>query len=429
MKIGIIGPRSSCDNVERYIREIAPEIQAVCYPRERVNTCDEVVEQCGRECDAYLFTGCAIENFVLEKFALQKPYASIQKSAISVSGALLEMQKRGLELDAFSIDVVENQVIEDLLDAFHIMAQNIYHTSLQPGVDEEEYIQWHEDLQRQGKTNVALTSFAWVHETLVERGCRAIYLGPTRAMVRHALESLQNELALNRAEYSRIAVEIMQISNFEKLQEDYYSSMEAKAELEQQIIHYAKSIQGSFFANGRNEYVIFTNAGILKSAGKQDGILRLQERAKELGMQLNVGIGQGVTAYKADINARKALNCSLKKGKMGIYQVDENDVLEGPLGMERQLKYQLISSDPRIQEIARKTGLSVPSILKISAIAEARQNDIFDAHELAECLEITTRSARRIMNKIMDAGYGRVYAKETAASGGRPKTLIEILFR
>ena len=33
------------------------------------------------------------------------------------------------------------------------------------------------------------------------------------------------------------------------------------------------------------------------------------------------------------------------------------------------------------------------------------------------------------MNKIMEAGYGKVYAKKTAAAGGRPKTLVEILFK
>ena len=29
----------------------------------------------------------------------------------------------------------------------------------------------------------------------------------------------------------------------------------------------------------------------------------------------------------------------------------------------------------------------------------------------------------------MEAGYGKVYAKKTAAAGGRPKALVEILFK
>ena len=89
----------------------------------------------------------------------------------------------------------------------------------------------------------------------------------------------------------------------------------------------------------------------------------------------------------------------------------------------------MISSDPKFREISEKTGLSINSILKIIAIAEVRQSYIFDAHQLAECLNVTVRSARRIMNKIREAGYGKLYAKESTAAGGRPKALVEILFK
>ena len=56
-----------------------------------------------------------------------------------------------------------------------------------------------------------------------------------------------------------------------------------------------------------------------------------------------------------------------------------------------------------------------------------RHSDVFDAHELADCLEVTTRSARRIISRLIEAGCGEVYAKENAASRGRPKSLVRIL--
>ena len=51
------------------------------------------------------------------------------------------MQKSNIELDAFSIDIVEKQVIEDLLDAFDILARNIYSCPFQAGVEEEQYVE------------------------------------------------------------------------------------------------------------------------------------------------------------------------------------------------------------------------------------------------------------------------------------------------
>ena len=80
------------------------------------------------------------------------------------------MQKSNIELDAFSIDIVEKQVIEDLLDAFDILARNIYSCPFQAGVEEEQYVEWHMKLLDEGKVNVALTSLRWVYKILKEKG-------------------------------------------------------------------------------------------------------------------------------------------------------------------------------------------------------------------------------------------------------------------
>lgn len=429
MKIGVIGPESSCVKVKKSLYDIDTSLEVISYVREQVNTCDQVIEECEKECDVILFTGRAIESFVEEKYEIKKPHTSVEKSALTVAGAFLEMEKLNMELDAFSIDIVESQVIEDLLDAFHILARNIYSSSFRPGVEEQEYVDWHIGLQKSGKTKVALTSLVWVYQTLVEKGYAAIYLGPTRAMVRLALERLQNELALNEAVYSQLAVEVLQLTNYERTHENYYSSMMNKAEMEKEIIRYVESIQGAVFAYGRREYIVFSNAGVVKEKNCQQKLLKLQKKIKETGISMNVGIGTGVTANKAEMNAREALNYSLKKKQQEVYLIDNAHTIHGPLGKEMLLTYELISSDPKTQEIADKTGLSPASVRKIIAIAEIRQSYVFDAHELAQGLDVTVRSARRIMNKIMDAGLGKVYGKETVAKGGRPKVLIELLFR
>ena len=133
MRIGIIGPESSCQIIEKYIRQLDPEVEVKSYPKERVNACASVTETCMEECDAILFSGCAVESFVTEEIEVRKPYTSVEKSVISVAGAFVEMQKKGMELDAFSIDVVENHLIEDLLEAFHILARNITPAPSSPG--------------------------------------------------------------------------------------------------------------------------------------------------------------------------------------------------------------------------------------------------------------------------------------------------------
>ena len=62
MKIGIIGPESSCESVKESLKQIDGELEISCYIRERVSHCGEVIEKCEEECDAVLFTGCAVED-------------------------------------------------------------------------------------------------------------------------------------------------------------------------------------------------------------------------------------------------------------------------------------------------------------------------------------------------------------------------------
>ena len=413
MKVGVIGSKSSCEVVKKSIKEIDSSVEVASYEEEQVNRSDRLIEECEQECDAVLFTGCAIESFVGRNYHFTRPHVSVEKSVISIAGAFLQMQKSNIELDAFDIQ-----------------ARNIYSCPFQAGVEEEQYVEWHMKLLDEGKINVALTSLRWVYKTLQEKGYHAIYLPPTRAKVRVALEKLKNECALQEAEYAQAAVEIFQLTDYKSREENYYSSMLAKADIEKEIIKYTEGIQGAIFASGRREYIVFSNSGAVQEEFNQRKLLNLQKKVQEeKKISLNVGIGTGGTMNDAEMNARRALDFSLKNAKQEIFWIDAGQTQHGPLGKEIQLEYQLISSDPKLQEISEKTGLSTTSILKIIAIADVRKSYIFDAHQLAECLGITVRSARRIMNKIMEAGYGKVYAKKTAAAGGRPKALVEILFK
>ena len=62
------------------------------------------------------------------------------------------------------------------------------------------------------------------------------------------------------------------------------------------------------------------------------------------------------------------------------------------------------------------------------ALNETRKSNIYDSKELADLLDLSERSARRILQKIISCDLGRVIAKETSHGKGRPKNLTEILF-
>lgn len=428
MVVGVVGPGESCEIITKAIGEIDPKHQVRCYKGELVRDSTDKIELCQQECDGVIFTGSGVCEYVLEHCQMKKPYSVIKRSMSSIAEVFLKMVKEGREIDAFSIDVVETQIIEDILDAFHIQPRNIYTCPLLDGVEEGVYAAWHLKLQEQKKTTVAVTAYVAVYRMIREKGGRVFYLEPKRSQVRDALAALEACCALAQAEYAQIAVELLQISNYHEKEEQYYNAMVSKAKFEVELIRYVKGIQGSVFPFGRAEYVIYANSGVVKAKKNHKELKSLQDQAKDLGLTLNAGLGMGITAFQAELFARKALEHSLKKAGGGIFQIDEEEHMLGPLGCDQPLQYSMISFNPNMQAIAEQTGLSMESILKIQGIIEVRKSSVFDASELAQCLEISIRSARRILNKLLAAGLGSVRARESSPNGGRPKALVELNF-
>ncbi len=431
MIIGLIGPRVSCEKIKKDMEIIAPEITTKLFVREASSLAIEVIEQCENECDATLFTGCGPYFSITRQYGnvykMKKPCDYIKKSGASLIKTFLDMQKENFELDHFSIDVAEPNTIEDTFAEMEISPVNFYSLPFD-SCDEREYIDWHLKLWQQKKTKAMLTGFVVVYDYLKSRGYPAFYLPPSRSMVRVSIDRLLSRLALNEAHYSQLAVEILRITENSEASENYYSNMLKKNEAEGLIINYAQEIQGTFFNYGRHEYVIFASKGCIEKEENYTLLYDLQKKVLQKGFLLNAGIGVGTTAYQSEGNARKALVHSMMKKETSIFLVNENDALVGPLGQAQILEYELISSDSRVMEIADKAQISPSSVAKMMSLIDMRKDPVFDAGQLADCLHISTRSARRIINKLISCGYAGVCAKESGSGGGRPKSLIKIHF-
>lgn len=428
MILGIIGPLDSGQKIKDYINEIDKKVEIRLYIREEASRCVEVIEECEAECDVIMFTGCAVEEAIKKKHQVKKTNSFVSRGGTSILKAFWAVEKSKKNLDRFSIDVVEKKMLEDIINEIEINPKAVFSLPFSNNIDEMEYAQWHIDLFEKGETDIMFTGFGNVYNVLNKKGYPVFRLEATRPLINVCYEQIKSDYALNKAKNSQIAVEILQLIDCNVCKECYYSSRIRKSEVDKIIVEYVRSIQGSIFNFGRDEYVIFAHKGAIDNEDNYNKLFKLQKDIKESGCTIGIGIGIGITAYQAEANGYNALKRSLDSKDFEIYSVDEDEIITGPLGADNELSYSLIALDKYIIEISEKTGLSCESVAKISAMNETRQSSVYDTKELAECLDISDRSARRILNKIVDSGLGRVYAKETSQGGGRPKNLIEITF-
>lgn len=426
MVVGVIGPLDSGQKIKKYLNEIDDSLQVKLYVKEKVSEMIEVIELCESECESVIFTGCGVDAAIKSKYNVKIPNTYVSRCGTSVFKAFWEANKCNINLERFSIDVVENNIIDNTVSEIDINYKDIYSLPFSTEIDEMEYAKWHRELYDNNKIDVVFTGFGAVYNELKREGYPVFRLEVTRQAIKVSYDELKNKCALKKAKYSQIAVEILQIQDYKSSKENYYSDMVKKSEINTLIVEYVKKIQGSIFNFGRDEYIVFSHKGAIDNEENFNELLKLQKDIKSKGFSLAIGIGIGMTAYQAETNGYKSLKRCLESNKYEIYSIDEKDYIKGPLGSSDELKYSLVTSEKKLIEISEKTGLSCESIAKIMAITKVRLNNVYDTKELAGHLGISDRSARRILNKIVDSGYGKVYAKESSNGGGRPKSLIEV---
>lgn len=428
MILGIIGPLYSAKKINEVLKKIDPSLDIKLYIREKVVDTAEVIEECENECDAIMFTGRAVYEYVSKQYSIKKPNSFVSKGGTSIVKAFWEIRNANINTNRFSIDVVESEALDDVIIDFDIDTTDVFYLPFSADCGEQECIKWHVDLYEKNKIDVIITGYVSIYNDLKAKGYPVFLLQPTIPLIKVCYDKIKSAYALSIAKHSQIAVEILSLNDYNEDMESYYTNMIKRSDMDKFIVDYVRSIQGSIFSFGSNEYIIFAHKGAVYNEYNYGKLSDLKKNVKLIGFSLNIGIGVGITAYQAETNARKALRRSKDSKDQSVFIVKEDNSIVGPLGTSNEIKYQLVATDENIINLSKKIGLSCESIAKIIGINEARKSKVYDAKELAGHLDISERSARRILNKIVQADFGRIYAKETSKGGGRPKNLIEIMF-
>jgi DNA-binding transcriptional regulator YiaG len=428
MKLGIVGPEDSGVIIKECLSNLDLGLEINLYIREKVHQAIEVMEICDKECDAFIFTGCGVYEAINEKYELKKPHSFVSRGGTSITKALWEVNNDNIKYDKFSLDVVEKEELVDTLTELNIDIERVYSKPFSSETHEDKYIKWHIDLYENNKIDLMLTGFGGVYNELKKLGYPVYRLQATVPAIKASYEKINSRYKLNKAKNSQIAVEVLRLIEYGEEKEKYYSDMIKMAEIDKKVIEYVKELQGAIFKFGRDEYVVFAHKGAAENIDNYNMLWDLKNSIKSMGFVLCTGIGIGFTAYQAETNAYKSAKRSESSNNKDIFLIDEKENLKGPLKSKKQLDYSIASTDKNVIEISEKTGLSSESVSKIISINKIRQSKVYDAKEFADYLDISERSARRILNKIVSANFGKIYAKESSNGVGRPRHLIEILF-
>lgn len=424
MNIGIIGPLDSCNKIADVMKKHFPKLRPKLYEVSKTEEAYLEIDQCEKECAGLIFTGMGVYYKTIEKKDLTKPHVYIPFLSSSIMRVLWELKEKYPGYNKVSIDVVNKLDIEDVLKDLELdLEYNLLeYNHLYP---EQRYLDFHMDAQEENDKIVSITGLGWVYEEVKKLGYPVIRLYSTRSVIKDSINQLLFKINEARVKHANMAVQLIYVKSQEDISQ--YKKLEISSLIESSLIGYLKEIQGSIFSINWNKYLIFSTRGAIENLQNIGRLKNILDYLKKKDIEIYVGTGLGITAYESEMNAEKALNAAMEQGYSCIFKVDD-DLIEGPLLEEGELSYNFILNKEEIDRLSEMIDLSPIYIQKLSSIKEKYGKDTFTSDELAKYLDVSIRTANRIIKKILDSKFGEEVGFETNKTVGRPKKIVKINF-
>jgi len=430
IRLGIIGPEDSVDKICKVAKEYEDRIEVYSYIYElKEETISRVVE-CQRQVDVLLFSGHIPYYIAKRAGVIEKPNFYIPRVGISILKAMYEMDHLGIDYSKMSIDSIQEEALLEVAEEVGITFDKYYLVPYKENIDYEVLEKKHCDLWEEGKTNIAITGLSKTYDDLLAKNIPVFKITPTTFLIREYITKAIYAVDVKKIRATQVAVQIVKLKGIGNYHASEYAFLNIKNTFEKGIIDYTKEILGSYFPFGRDEYMIFSTRGVISSTVENSHFINNMSNGNHKNIVFASGVGYGNTVYDAEKNARIALNHAMEIDKSAIFIVEEQGQITGPITNDKKeaISYAIRVDDKEVLRISDEIKLSPAYISKIQSIVERTSSDAFDAKSIATLLEVSIRSARRILGVIVEGGYAEIIAKESVSKTGRPRQIYRINF-
>lgn len=423
MKIAIMGASDSVEKIYKVLSSEHKDIRFIKYAEDEIKKLIDMAKNIDSEIDGIFLTGIGVYSELSSYIKFEQSVVYTERGIIGIIKALCQFR---MEFDdtkdiKIALDIIEEADLIDVLNEFDIEIKSYDIQKYLPSKNEEDYLKYYLEKYEDGKIDCIFTSFGYIYNYLKKHGIPVYRIQATNIDIKNRFFKLKNSVNLKSINERSIQVQMIQVVEGDvKL----YDDKDGNLQLEEEILMYSKEIEGMMQTINQNQYLVITNKGPSLSKENINSLFQIINNCKMNNIILGIGIGEGVTIYQSQINARNALRKSTSEKQGNIYFYDGENVV-GPVLKKSQIKYKNLADEETL-ELSKKIGISYQYIEKINSVIKKLGRDEFTSKELSEVLSITERSANRILKKIIDKGYGEESNLENSLGAGRPRRKIKI---
>lgn len=433
IRIGIIGPEALM-YLSKEVLKTFPNFKPFFFTITSSSVIADVAQQLMAEVDVLMFTEHHLYTEAKQAIDFHIPVHHVPLMGTGLYRSLF-LIKNNFVLKQLSIDSIDKKYVEQIL--FEQKDSNYEYIIFKSQSESDligEIIDFHtQNYKKNG--SIAITGIQNVSLKLSEMNIPNEWVIPTQQDMIVSFERALLATETRRNKESQIVFGLMDIDNFSKVIENYKSEYDVqllKIKIQQMLLDYTKQLDGHLVNSSSEGFSFITTRGIFERETRgYKFIPLLQDTKNELNITLSIGVGFGGTAAEAGSHARLALRQSKESGGNVCYIVREDRSVLGPVDITTNTqyeRYELAITDTKLLDKADKAGMSAAYMTKLMARVARYKKFDYTAQELATTLNITNRSAHRILLKWMDAEIVEIVGEERVTLKGRPRRIYRLSF-
>jgi predicted transcriptional regulator len=195
------------------------------------------------------------------------------------------------------------------------------------------------------------------------------------------------------------------------------------------IAYFAQRIGGIYIRLGSGEYIIFCNyQELLDETGNLSRFDLLANVYSQTAYTLSIGIGVGNNLKRLYFYAQIGERRALREHGNRVYVVYSPTEMVGPIESNEINKPSNTLFDKHLVMVAETSSLSINTIFKLDTLIKQKPNRSFITSEIAQELEISGRTANRIITKLELKGYVMEIGRSITGEKGRPTRVFRAMW-
>ncbi|MFC7680375.1 hypothetical protein [Paenibacillus sp. GCM10028914] len=430
IRIGIIGPQTIVDKIMRII-ETFPSFAPVPLVFKKDDEASLLAEQISRDVEVLILSDPLSYRKVKEQSTIEIPVHHVPVTDAGLYKALFYAQQRGKLSGGISVDTLTEAMVRRTLkdmDSMNVKSM-VYDGPAYASTD--KLVAFHEANYTSGMCSIAFTGIETIAQELSSRDVPNLWLLPSDQDIVVSLERALLSTASRRSKEGQIVVGMINVDDFGTQALKFNNEHEVqklKLDIHRMVLDYVESLDGYLTHMGGDEYLFFTTRGIFeRETGGYKTIPLAKDVNKTHDISLSIGMGFGMTASAAGTNARIAMRKAKEAGGNACFIVREDGTLIGPLEMADPVQDVLSFTDAALIKHAENAGMTSVYLSKLLYQRARFGKYEYKVHELANLLEITVRSAHRLLLLWTDNALVEIAGLEKVPRG-RPRQIFRFTF-